>query len=201
MRRLRLVAGLVLVLVGCGSSGDGKKDAARGTPDAGATSDGPVVRDLGTADCGVDCFPQDLAGIDVPSPLLDAAQDVVTDSSGSVADGPPEDVPPDVAADVAADLKPDTAPDVVAMCGRINCDCTFNGKKLYGRYKVVDVFPDFKVRVTNVFEDLDVEKVTVFPDSCGNWQEDDTFPDFTVQFVDVFEDFSIKYVNVFPGIP
>jgi hypothetical protein len=55
--------------------------------------------------------------------------------------------------------------------------------------------------VVNVFEDLRVQQVTVFADSCGKWQRDDTFPDFKVKFVDVFEDFSIRYVDVFPGLP
>jgi len=79
-------------------------------------------------------------------------------------------------------------------------DCTFKGKKLYGKVQIVDSFPDFKVKVTSSFPDLKVKMVTSFPDECGEWQMVNSFPDFKIQIVDSFEDFSIKYVDNFPGI-
>ncbi len=84
--------------------------------------------------------------------------------------------------------------------GKIGSDCTFKGKKLYGKVQVVDSFPDFKVKITTSFPDLKVQKVSSFPNSCGKWQFVTSFPDFKVQFVGSFEDFSIEYVNSFPGV-
>ena len=49
--------------------------------------------------------------------------------------------------------------------------------------------------------DLNVKKVSSFPDNIGEWQFVDSFPDFTVQFVDSFPDIKIKFVDSFPGIP
>ena len=54
-------------------------------------------------------------------------------------------------------------------------NCTFNGKPLYGRVKIVDGFADFKVKIV------------------------EEFPDFTIQIVDAFPDFRVKYVDSFPG--
>ena len=90
---------------------------------------------------------------------------------------------------------------VLAHAGKLGPDCTLNGKKLYGKVRVVDSFPTFKVRVTNAFPDLKVEKVTAFPDRCGRWEFVTAFEDFSVQFVDAFEDFSIDYVTSFPRVP
>jgi hypothetical protein len=78
-------------------------------------------------------------------------------------------------------------------------NCTCNGKKLYGRVKVVDNFPDFEVKIVKSFSDLDVKVVDNFPDECGKWQFVESFPDFTVKFVNSFPDFEVKYVNSFPG--
>ncbi len=87
-------------------------------------------------------------------------------------------------------------------CGKIACDCTYKGKKLYGKVKFVTFNPDFKIRTVSFLEDLKVQKVTIFPNSCGKWQVITTgIPDFTVQEVTVFEDFKIRYVTVFPGLP
>lgn len=79
--------------------------------------------------------------------------------------------------------------------------CSFNGKKLYGKIKVVTSFPDVKVKVVTSFPDLKVKKVTSFPDKCGLWQMADSFPDTKVQFVDSFPDVKIQYVDSFPGVP
>ena len=80
-------------------------------------------------------------------------------------------------------------------------DCTFRGKKLYGKIKIVNSFPDFKIKIVSSFPDLKVKHVDSFPDSCGKWKIVDSFPDIKVQFVDSFPDFSIKYVDSFPGLP
>jgi hypothetical protein len=85
-----------------------------------------------------------------------------------------------------------------AQCGRIKCDCTYNGVKLWGKVQYVDIFPDFKVKVSP-FPDLNVEE-TYFGLKCGQWEIVTAFPDFTVQKVTMFEDFDIAY-SPFPGIP
>lgn len=89
----------------------------------------------------------------------------------------------------------------VAADEKIGPDCSFDGKKLYGKVKIVESFPDFKIKVTDSFPDLKVKMVESFPDSCGKWEIVESFPDFTVKFVDSFPDFTIKYVESFPGLP
>jgi hypothetical protein len=100
-------------------------------------------------------------------------------------------------AEVGSAPSPD-APVDVAQCGRINCDCTYKGKKLWGKVEYVTVFPDFKVKVSS-FPDLNV-KETMFATQCGEWERVTAFGDFKVQIVDMFEDFDIAY-SYFPGIP
>ena len=87
-----------------------------------------------------------------------------------------------------------------AFAGRVSSDCTFKGKPLYGKVKVVSSFEDFKVKKVSSFEDLKVKEVTSFPDKCGRWKYVDSFEDFKIKFVDSFEDFSIKYVDSFEGL-
>ena len=74
--------------------------------------------------------------------------------------------------------------------GKVGSDCTLKGKKLYGKFKLVDAFPDLKV-----------QEVDAFPDKCGKWKMVDAFPDVKVQMVKAFPDLKIKYVNAFPGLP
>ena len=83
----------------------------------------------------------------------------------------------------------------------VGSDCTVKGKKLYGKVKVVDSFPDLKVQVVSAFPDLKVNVVTAFPDRCGQWQMVDSFPDLKVQWVTAFPDIKIQYVDAFPGRP
>jgi len=71
--------------------------------------------------------------------------------------------------------------------------------RIYGRIQFVNAFPDYKVKVTNAFADLHVQRVTAFPDKPGKWQIVNAFPDYKIQLVDSFPDFTIKYVNAFPG--
>ncbi len=100
--------------------------------------------------------------------------------------------------EVGSTQVPDAAMDGAAKCGRILCDCTYKGKKLWGKVQYVTSFPDFKVKESS-FPDLNV-KETSFPNGCGEWQVVTAFPDFKVQIVESFEDFSIKYSS-FPGLP
>jgi hypothetical protein len=80
-------------------------------------------------------------------------------------------------------------------------NCTFNGKKLYGRVQVVDAFPDIKVQVVTTSPDLKVQKIDRDPLECGQWWMVTTAPVLKVQFVTVAPDLKIQYVTAFPGIP
>jgi hypothetical protein len=82
----------------------------------------------------------------------------------------------------------------------VNSDCTYKGKKLYGRIKIVTSFPDVKVKIVSSFPDVKVKQVQSFADRCGLWHVVDSFPDLKVQFVDSFPDITIKYVDSFPGL-
>lgn len=73
--------------------------------------------------------------------------------------------------------------------GPINRDGYFKNIRLAGRVRVVDSFPDLKVKA-----------VSSFPDDIGEWQFVDYGEDFTVQFVDSFPDIRIEFVDSFPGV-
>ncbi len=74
---------------------------------------------------------------------------------------------------------------------------TFN---LYGDVKVVESFPDLRVRIVTSHPDLEVKKVEYTPRNCGEFRFVDSFADFTIKFVDSFPDIEIRYVDSFPGI-
>ncbi|HPQ69437.1 MAG TPA: hypothetical protein PKW95_09920 [bacterium] len=84
---------------------------------------------------------------------------------------------------------------------KVSDDCTFNGKKMYGKVQIVEHFPDIKIQIVEHFPDLKVKTVEHFPDSCGKWQFVENFPDFKVQIVEHFPDLKVQYVNDFPGLP
>lgn len=84
--------------------------------------------------------------------------------------------------------------------GTVGSDCTFKGKRLYGKVQVVTNFPDIKVQVVSSFPDLKVQAVKLFPDKCGEWQFVNSFPDFKIQYVNAFPDIKIMMVNTFPGV-
>lgn len=89
-----------------------------------------------------------------------------------------------------------------AMAGdKVGKDCTFNGKKLWGKVQFVTSSPDLKVEVVNSFPDLKVMHVNSFPDACGKWQVVTSFPDLKVQIVTSYPDIKIQYVSSFPGVP
>jgi len=94
-----------------------------------------------------------------------------------------------------------SVPSAVGAGGKVGPDCTLKGKKLYGKVKIVDAFPDLKVQVVDAFPDLKVQIVDAFPDKCGKWKKVDAFPDLKIQMVTAFPDLKIKYVNAFPGLP
>ena len=77
----------------------------------------------------------------------------------------------------------------VDAAGPINRDGYFKNIRLAGRVRVVDSFPDFKVKT-----------VDSFPDDIGEWQFVDYGEDFTIQFVDSFPDIRIEFVDSFPGV-
>jgi hypothetical protein len=83
----------------------------------------------------------------------------------------------------------------------VDKNCTFNGKKLYGKIKFVENFPDIKVQIVENFPDLKVKLVSNFPDECGKWQIVENFPDIKVQLVENFPDIKVKFVENFPGMP
>ena len=88
-----------------------------------------------------------------------------------------------------------------AKAGKLDSQCSFEGKKLWGKVQIVKSFPDIKVQVVKSFPDLKVKKVKSFPDSCGKWQFVSSFPDIKVQIVNSFPDVKIEYVSSFPGVP
>lgn len=84
-------------------------------------------------------------------------------------------------------------------------NCTFTNKdgntfNLYGKWQVVESFPDIKVQIVESFEDVAVEVVESFPDQCGKVKFVESFPDVKVQFVTSFPDIKIKLVKSFPGV-
>lgn len=94
---------------------------------------------------------------------------------------------------------------VVGMCGRIRCDCTFMGKNLWGKVRIVQppTPATFKIEVvTNFLTDLKVKKVPApgLTTRCGEWQEVTALEDFSVQVVQSLGDFRIQYVDSLPGV-
>jgi hypothetical protein len=197
-----------------GGEADVAASEAGVAPDA-ATVDSAAPKDVadGGGNLGAD------AGVDVPAAVPDGGGNLGGDADAAAKDAnatetrAPDATPLDASApearvdgsaadvmvmDATADSTTATLDAGPAQCGRIKCDCTFNGVKLWGKVQYVDFFPDFTVKVSP-FPDLNVEE-TYFATKCGQWQIVTAFPDFTVQKVTMFEDFDIAY-SPFPGIP
>ncbi len=85
--------------------------------------------------------------------------------------------------------------------GKVGKSCTYKGKQLWGKVKIVEHFPDITVKIVEHFPDLKVKQVEHFPDSCGKWKFVEHHPDIKVKFVAHHADIKIKYVEHFPGIP
>jgi hypothetical protein len=200
---LTLTVAFALALLGCSSSDSSNTlDATADATADGGLSDGTAPApdtsgglDLAPADAPpADSAPADRAA-DATAP--DAAADLPVDLR--VVDAATPDAPPPDAA------TPDAA---VAMCGPIRCDCTFKGKKLWGKVKFVSAldFPDVTVQVvTTNLADLYVQRLSFpqIPSRCGQWLEEQDFPDFKVRIADFAElaDFKIQYDSFMPGLP
>ena len=74
-------------------------------------------------------------------------------------------------------------------------------RRIHGKIKYVESFPDYTVQVVDSFPDLKVQIVENFPDAPGKWQIVTSFPDFKIKIVESFGDFKIKFVTSFPGVP
>lgn len=85
-----------------------------------------------------------------------------------------------------------------ALAGSIS-GCSYNGKALKGKVKVVSSHADIKVQIVSSHPDLKVKKVSSSGSSCGEWQFVDSHPDFTIQFVNSHPDIKVQYVSSFPG--
>jgi hypothetical protein len=94
-----------------------------------------------------------------------------------------------------------TVPSAIGSGGAVGPGCSLKGKKLYGKFQIVNAFPDLKVQVVDAFPDLKVQMVDAFPDKCGQWKMVTAFPDVKIQMVTAFPDLKIKYVTAFPGLP
>jgi len=78
--------------------------------------------------------------------------------------------------------------------------CTFKGKKIFGKVKVVSYNSDFKVKIVQSGEDLSVVSTDHDPSKCGEWKFVEYSEDFKVQFVEYGEDFKIRYTKGQPEI-
>jgi hypothetical protein len=193
---------LAMLLAGaCGSS-----SAPPSNADATARDSAPTAADDATAgDASAAGADATAAGSDAA--IADATPDATPADAPATPDAATDAATPDAAAPDAAPLPPDAAPDVVAMCGKILCDCTFRGKQLFGGMNYVTNPPyDFKVEVvTNNLPDLYVEEVTGagLATHCGVWKTDSFVPTFKVLKVTApaIPDFTIQYDDLLPGIP
>ena len=73
--------------------------------------------------------------------------------------------------------------------------CTYKGKKIYGKVKVVNYSADFKVRIVDYSEDISIIKTDREPSNCGEWKFVDYSEDFKIQIVTYGEDFTIRYTT------
>jgi hypothetical protein len=78
-------------------------------------------------------------------------------------------------------------------------NCTWKGKRLYGKIQFVDSFPDVKIREVTSLPDLRVRMVTSLPSRCGEWEEVTSLPTLRVKRVTALEDLQVEYVTSFPG--
>lgn len=85
---------------------------------------------------------------------------------------------------------------------KVAIDCTFKGKRLAGKVRIVTANEDFKVRVVNANEHLKVLLQTLtWNDRCGEWMYVEANENFKIRFVEANEDFKIRFVNAIPGVP
>lgn len=79
-------------------------------------------------------------------------------------------------------------------------DCTFKGKKLYGKVQFVTSHPDIKIQYVDANADINVQMVTSSPTTCGKWQVVKSNADLKVQIVNSFPDIKVKLVKSKPGM-
>lgn len=81
-------------------------------------------------------------------------------------------------------------------------DCTFKGKKLYGKIKFVEYASnaDIKIKIVNNFQDLKVKLVESYADDCGEWQVVEYGEDLKVYVAESYADIKVKFVTSFPGM-
>lgn len=82
----------------------------------------------------------------------------------------------------------------------ISGDCTFKGKKLYGKVRIVNYGEDIKVRIVNYNSDIKIRYVDYSPSSCGKWQKVNYGEDIKVRFVDSGQDIKVEIVNNGEGL-
>ena len=208
MKTLLRFAALALIASCSGGGTATNNNGAAGASATAGTMGGATAGTMGTAGTGV-------AGAGVGGTGGDGAGGTTLETRDASL---PKDAPADVIAidaavtvdapvDTAIEAAPDAnQPETVAMCGHVKCDCTFKGKKLWGKVKYVTDYPyDFTVGVvTNYLTDLYVQDVPVpgLVTRCGQWQSEDNLPAFRVMKVtNGLEDFKIQYVDSLPGLP
>ena len=103
-----------------------------------------------------------------------------------------------VLAGYAASIPSDTLK--IADPGLDKENCTFNGKPLYGRVKIVEYAADFNVKIVEYSADLDVKIVESSSNRCGEWNFVEYAPDFTIRIVEYSPDFEIRFVESASGI-
>ncbi|MGH1386346.1 hypothetical protein [Kordia sp.] len=81
-------------------------------------------------------------------------------------------------------------------------DCTFKGKKLYGKIKFVEYASnaDIKIKIVNNFQDLKVKLVDNYADDCGEWQVVEYGEDLKVYVAESYADIKVKFVTNYPGM-
>ena len=72
---------------------------------------------------------------------------------------------------------------------------TYNGKKVYGKVKVVSSNQDFKVKIVNSSEDISIVKTEHSPSNKGEWQFVESGEDIKVKLVSSGEEFTVKFTT------
>jgi hypothetical protein len=100
-----------------------------------------------------------------------------------------------------ANLSLEASEVIEARTGNFDDNCMYKDITLVGKVRVVNHFPDIRVKIVPRWPDLKVKKVNSFARLCGEWQFVESFPDFTIQYVDSFPDIEIAWVESWPGMP
>ncbi len=82
----------------------------------------------------------------------------------------------------------------------ISKDCTYKGKKIFGKVKIVEWGQNFQVKTFTWGADIHVKVTNGVQRNCGEWQFVEWGEDFSIKIVDYGQDFSIQYVTYSPGL-